>query len=76
MFYHLRSVREPNSSPQIRVLGLNRKMDLVCILIEGPSGKVVAGLQGWVAVPGELPFAAAEVQGCSGVVSDTLFNLE
>ena len=39
-------------------------------------GKVVAGLQEWVAVSRVLPFATAEVQGLAGVVTDTLFDLK
>ena len=39
-------------------------------------GKVVAGLQEWVAVPRVLPLATAEVQSLTSVVTDTLSDLE
>ena len=50
-------------------------MDLVGVLVEVPSGEVVASLGGDAAVARVLPLAAAEVQDAAGVVADALLNL-
>ena len=73
---HLWRVRESDSGPQVGVLRDDGEVDLVGVLVEVPSGEVVASLGGHAAVARVLPLAAAEVQDAAGVVADALLHLD